>query len=120
MHINPPSHPPPLPPRSSPPPHHHLPSCATQVYWNFFLDFGPLNLGQLYRFCEKLNNKLRDRALANTPIYFYSSTHPHRRTNAAMLICSWMVTRPLTQTSGSRRALKRSMPSDPFSNNSKP
>ena len=29
------------------------------VYWNFFLDFGPLNLGQLYRFCALLNQKLR-------------------------------------------------------------
>ena len=28
------------------------------VYWNFFLDFGPLNLGQLYRFCTILKNKL--------------------------------------------------------------
>ena len=28
------------------------------VYWNFYLDFGPLNLGQLYRFCMKLNDKL--------------------------------------------------------------
>jgi hypothetical protein len=33
------------------------------VYWNFFLDFGPLNLGQLYRFCEKLNRLLEDPAM---------------------------------------------------------
>jgi len=26
------------------------------VYWNFFLDFGPLNLGQLYRFCMRFNS----------------------------------------------------------------
>jgi len=31
------------------------------AYWNFFLDFGPLNLGQLYRFCQIMSNKLRDR-----------------------------------------------------------
>lgn len=30
------------------------------AYWNFFLDFGPLNLGQLYRFCQIMSNKLRD------------------------------------------------------------
>lgn len=30
------------------------------TYWNFFLDWGPLSLGSLYRFCRKLNNKLRD------------------------------------------------------------
>lgn len=59
------------------------------VYWNFFLDFGPLNLGQLYRFCEKLTAKLRSRKLSNKRIYFYSSTHPHRRANAAMLISAY-------------------------------
>ena len=25
---------------------------AELIYWNFFLDFGPLNLAQLYRFCQ--------------------------------------------------------------------
>lgn len=28
------------------------------VYWNFFLDFGPLNLAQLYRFCRIVHGKL--------------------------------------------------------------
>jgi cell division cycle 14 len=59
------------------------------VYWNFFLDFGPLNFGQLYRFCEILNNKLTDPKLKDKIIYLYSGTHPHRRANAAYLICSW-------------------------------
>lgn len=59
------------------------------VYWNFFLDFGPLNLGQLYRFSTMLNRKLEDPALKHKIIYFYSGTHPHRRTNAAFLICAW-------------------------------
>lgn len=31
------------------------------VYWNFFLDFGPLNLGQTYRFCQILSHKLHDK-----------------------------------------------------------
>jgi cell division cycle 14 len=59
------------------------------VYWNFFLDFGPLNLGQLYRFCALLNNKLQDSRLKRKVIYFYSGTHLHRRTNAAFLISAW-------------------------------
>lgn len=29
---------------------HHL---AMQVYWPFFQDFGPLNLGLAFRFCRK-------------------------------------------------------------------
>lgn len=32
----------------------------TFVYWNFFLDFGPYNLGQLYRFCQIMSDKLHD------------------------------------------------------------
>jgi cell division cycle 14 len=59
------------------------------VYWNFFLDFGPLNLGQLFRFCTKLNGLLCDPHMQNKTIFFYSKTHPHNRTNAATLICMW-------------------------------
>ena len=61
------------------------------VYWNFFLDFGPLNLGQTYRFCSMLNSKLADSRLKDKVIYYYSGTHPHRRANAAFLICAWCV-----------------------------
>ena len=59
------------------------------VYWNFFLDFGPLNLGQLFRFCQQLNAKLNDRRLAGKRIIYYSGTHAHRRTNSVFLICAW-------------------------------
>ncbi|KAH8078809.1 protein tyrosine/serine/threonine phosphatase [Aureococcus anophagefferens] len=41
----------------------------TLVYWNFFLDFGPLNLGQLYRFCTMLNAKLQSPELRDKVIY---------------------------------------------------
>ena len=61
------------------------------MYWNFFLDFGPLNLGQLYRFSQKLNSALANPRLKDKTIYFFSGTHPHRRTNAAALICSWSI-----------------------------
>ena len=60
-------------------------------YWNFFLDFGPLNLGQLYRFCSMLNQKLSLSKYRDKIIVFYSSSHPHRRTNAAFLICAWSI-----------------------------
>jgi cell division cycle 14 len=57
------------------------------VYWNFFLDFGPLNLGQLTRFCQKLNDKL-----AKFPVVcFYSSTVPAKRANAVWLICAYQL-----------------------------
>lgn len=61
------------------------------VYWNFFLDFGPLNLGQLYRFCEKLNTKINDPRLANRAICFYSNSTFAKRANAIYLISAWQV-----------------------------
>lgn len=61
------------------------------VYWNFFLDFGPLNLGQLYRFCEKLNSKLQDPRLCNRVIVFYSNTSFAKRANAMYLLSAWQV-----------------------------
>jgi cell division cycle 14 len=59
------------------------------VYWNFFLDFGPLNLGQLYRFTIHLNELLNE--YPNTNILFYSSTDPSKRANAVFLICAWQI-----------------------------
>lgn len=59
------------------------------LYWNFFLDFGPLNLGQLYRFCTRLNEKLDDNSY--DLLVFYSSTAPAKRANAIFLICAWQV-----------------------------
>ena len=61
----------------------------TLVYWNFFLDFGPLNLGQTYRFCELLNRLLAAPEHKNKVIYYYSSTHSHRRTNSVTLMTAW-------------------------------
>lgn len=57
------------------------------VYWNFFLDFGPLNLGQLMRFSARLNDKLRK----FPAVCFYSSTLPAKRANAIFLIAAWQL-----------------------------
>ena len=57
------------------------------VYWNFFLDFGPLNLGQLTRFSNRLNEKLRKFPV----VCFYSSAVPAKRANAIFLICAWQM-----------------------------
>eukprot|EP00980_Cylindrotheca_fusiformis_P025787 scaffold14608_cov102-Cylindrotheca_fusiformis.AAC.6 len=70
----------------------------TLVYWNFFLDFGPLNLGQLYRFTIQLNDlltKANNTTVTSSgerpAILFYSSTDTAKRTNAIYLICAWQV-----------------------------
>lgn len=47
----------------------------TLQYWNFFLDFGPLSLGQIYRCCQKLNRILSSPEHEQKKIYYYSSTH---------------------------------------------
>eukprot|EP01038_Epipyxis_sp_PR26KG_P009586 gene9586-12910_t len=79
---------------SSPPPlsqlQRHFFSIDNElVYWNFYLDFGPLNLGHLYRFCCILNHKMNDEKLKEKTIYFYSGNHGHKRANAAYLITAW-------------------------------
>ena len=61
------------------------------IYWNFYLDYGPLNLGHVIRFCTLLNKKLKDPKLKDKEIYFFSAEHPSKRNNAVFLICSYMM-----------------------------
>jgi len=61
------------------------------VYWNFFLDFGPLNLGQLHRFSTRLNRLLENARRDDTAVLFYSSTQSTKRANAIFLACAWQV-----------------------------
>jgi len=61
------------------------------IYWNFFLDFGPLNLGQLHRFSTRLNRLLANARKDNTTVLFYSSTLANKRANAIFLACAWQV-----------------------------
>jgi len=77
---------------SAPPPHaskHYFCIDTELVYWNFFLDFGPLNLGHLFRYCALLNTKLSDPKLKDKVVYHYCSSHPHKRANSAFLISAW-------------------------------
>jgi hypothetical protein len=70
----------------------HLFSIDTElVYWNFHKDFGPLNLGQLFRFCTKLNQKLQDPRLRDRVIVLYSNTSFAKRANAMYLLAAWQV-----------------------------
>jgi hypothetical protein len=36
------------------------------TYENFYSDFGPLNLAHVYRYCSKVNKKLKSSTLAST------------------------------------------------------
>ncbi|KAG7665626.1 CDC14 [[Candida] subhashii] len=60
-------------------------------YNAFHLDFGPLNIGNLYRFAVVLHNLLNDESNQGKGAVFYSSTDPKSRANAACLLCCYMV-----------------------------
>lgn len=62
----------------------------TLIYWNFFLDFGPMNLGQTYRFCEMLQNKLEQHP-DDKIVYYCAGNHGQRRSNSVMLICAYQM-----------------------------
>ncbi|XP_062509215.1 dual specificity protein phosphatase CDC14AB-like [Corticium candelabrum] len=60
-------------------------------YENFYADFGPLNLAMLYRYCRKLNRKLKASTLAKKKIIHYTSFDSRKRANAACLIGSYAI-----------------------------
>lgn len=60
-------------------------------YESFYTDFGPLNLACLYRYCCKLNKKLKAFSLAKKKIVHYTRPDPHKRANAAFLIGAYAV-----------------------------
>lgn len=79
--------------------------CGTDeyVYQHFFADFGPLHLGHVWAFCKKLGILIRQQGQGHEgggagrgqnkrrPVYVYSSDHPHRRSNAAVLVLAYAV-----------------------------
>lgn len=68
------------------------------VYQHFFADFGPLHLGHVYAFCVKLDQLLEQpggqQGRSRKPVYVYSGDHPHRRSNAAVLVLIYAVRPP--------------------------
>lgn len=51
----------------------------------FYDDFGPFNLAQVYRYCRKVNRKLKASASSASKIVHCTSTEITKRTNAAFL-----------------------------------
>uniref|UniRef100_A0A8C6RU91 CDC14 cell division cycle 14A n=1 Tax=Nannospalax galili TaxID=1026970 RepID=A0A8C6RU91_NANGA len=56
------------------------------VYENFYADFGPLNLAMVYRYCCKVNKKLKSYSLSRKKIVHYTCFDQRKRANAAFLI----------------------------------
>ncbi|ODV81822.1 protein tyrosine phosphatase CDC14 [Suhomyces tanzawaensis NRRL Y-17324] len=60
------------------------------AYNAFHLDFGPLHIGNLYRFAVVLHNILNEEANQGKAIVLYSTTSPKERANTACLLCCYM------------------------------
>ncbi|KAF1518349.1 Dual specificity protein phosphatase CDC14A, partial [Eudyptula minor] len=70
---------------------HYFCTDEELVYENFYGDFGPLNLAMLYRYCCKLNKKLKYFSLSRKRIVYYTSFDQRKRANAAFLIGAYAV-----------------------------
>lgn len=57
----------------------------------FYDDFGPFNLAQVYRYCRKVNKKLKASALSNNRIVHFTSPEITKRTNAAFLVGCYQI-----------------------------
>lgn len=68
---------------------HYFSIDSSLIYWNFFLDFGPLNLGQLARFCSLVNHKLVAPEFKDHILCYYSGPKGEQKANATFLICAW-------------------------------
>ncbi|XP_072019024.1 dual specificity protein phosphatase CDC14AB-like isoform X3 [Amphiura filiformis] len=61
------------------------------MYENFYADFGPLNLALLYRYCCKVNKKLKSFSLSKKKLVHYTTFDAKKRANAAFLIGAYSV-----------------------------
>ncbi|MEQ2255942.1 Dual specificity protein phosphatase cdc14ab [Ilyodon furcidens] len=61
------------------------------IYESFYADFGPLNLAMLYKYCCKLNKKLKSFTMSKKKLVHYTSYDQKKRANAAFLISAYSV-----------------------------
>lgn len=58
------------------------------LYFPFFLDYGPLSLGNLYKFCQTVNGKLTDKQLYGKKIVLCTASKMATRHNAVYLLAA--------------------------------
>lgn len=56
------------------------------LYEPFFADFGPLNLGRTYRFCQRTAELLQEAERHNKRLYCYTGPQAQYKANAAVLV----------------------------------
>uniref|UniRef100_A0A3Q1B0X3 Cell division cycle 14A n=1 Tax=Amphiprion ocellaris TaxID=80972 RepID=A0A3Q1B0X3_AMPOC len=69
---------------------HYFSTDEEFIYESFYADFGPLNLAMLYRYCCKLNKKLKS-MISRKKLVHYTSYDQKKRANAAVLIGAYAV-----------------------------
>ena len=73
----------------------HVTWCPDEelAYEGFNLDFGPLDLGQTWRFCDRVSALLARAARAGPKrrVYVYSRADPQARANFAVLLGAYLV-----------------------------
>lgn len=70
---------------------HYFSIANVFVYINFYLDFGPNCIAHIIRFCDLINAKINHPELKNKRICLFSTNEPDKRSNAAFLICAYML-----------------------------
>ena len=71
--------------------YHYFTIDESLVYLPFSRDFGPLNIGKLYRFCRLLTDKLNDDKLRDKILVHYTTHELGKKENAAFLVAAWAV-----------------------------
>ncbi|XP_075405923.1 dual specificity protein phosphatase CDC14B isoform X1 [Tenrec ecaudatus] len=60
-------------------------------YENFYADFGPLNLAMVYRYCCKINKKLKSITMIRKKIIHFTGSDQRKQANAAFLVGCYMI-----------------------------
>nr|XP_020037986.1 dual specificity protein phosphatase CDC14B-like isoform X1 [Castor canadensis] len=77
-------------------PHEHYFSIDNELeYENFYADFGPLNLAMVYRYCCKINKKLKSITMLRKKIIHFTGSDQRKQANAAFLVGCYMVSTEL-------------------------
>jgi cell division cycle 14 len=66
-------------------------SDLQERYEPYCADFGPVNLGVVYRFCEMMHVRLTDPRLATRHLVYYTDESPAVCSNTAFLLAAYMV-----------------------------
>jgi cell division cycle 14 len=66
-------------------------SALHELYQPFSMDFGPVNLGVVYKFCHLIDEKIKDPRLEDRLCTYYAEQDGPRRTNAAFLIGAYLI-----------------------------